>query len=155
MSDAAIEVQVDDRELRRVLRALQRRGDDLSGLMTGLGAEMESRVSARFETETDPAGTPWEAWSDGYEIERARRYPDANETILDRYGDMLDSLSYQADTDSVVVGFAAEYAAYHEWGTLWMPRRGLLMDDPDAGTLSDSDAEALLGVAEDYYADAL
>ena len=57
---------------------------------------------------------------------------------------MLGSLSYQVGQSSVTVGFGQDYAVFHEWGTKTMARRGLLMSDPDAGTLgADDDASVL------------
>ena len=44
------------------------------------------------------------------------------------------------------------YAAYHEWGTknklgtIKMVRRGLLFDDPNAGTLAPADETAVLDI---------
>ena len=74
-------------------------------------------------------------------------YPDGgNRRLLDRYGDMLASLSHQADATSVRVGFGQPYAAFHEWGTEHMPRRGLLFADPDAGTLAEGDEAAVLDI---------
>ena len=60
--------------------------------------------------------------------------------------DMLASLTHQADATSVRVGFGKPYAAFHEWGTEHMPRRGLLFDDPDAGTLAEGDEAAVLDI---------
>lgn len=59
---------------------------------------------------------------------------------------MLGSLSHQADATSVRIGFGKAYATYHEWGTEHMPRRGLLMSAPDAGTLGAEDEAAVLNI---------
>ncbi len=64
-----------------------------------------------------------------------------NERLLDRYGDMLDGLSSQADASSVRVGFDQPYAVYHEWGTKHMERRGMLTANPDTGELVPEDTE--------------
>ena len=88
---------------------------------------------------------PWAPWKPS----TAKSYPkDGNRRVLDRYGDMLGSLSYQADaaTSSVMVGFGAEYAAYQEWGTKAMQRRGLLTDNPDTGELSETDTELVMDI---------
>ena len=115
--------------------------------MEAIGAELEARVSGRFETESDPRGHPWAPWAPS----TVEDYPkDGNRRILDRYGDMLSSLSHQADADSVRVGFGDPVAAYHEWGTVHMPRRGLLMDDPDAGTLAPDDETAVLEILQTF-----
>jgi hypothetical protein len=62
----------------------------------------------------------------------------------------INHVGWQADATNVRVGFAAEYAKYHEWRTRRMPRRGLLFDDPDAGTLAPSDLAAVLDIVTGY-----
>lgn len=140
-------VTIDSTAVTDVLAKIQRRLGDLSPAMEGIGQEMAGRVSGRFETQTDPSGTPWAQWAPS----TVASYPaDGNGAVLDRYGDMLDKLSHQADKTSVRIGFGTPYATYHEWGTKTMPRRGLLTDDPDAGTLSPADEAAVLDVLNDY-----
>lgn len=51
---------------------------------------------------------------------------------------------------SVAWGFSVDYAAYHEFGTKTMPRRGMLTADPEAGTLASGDAVAVLEIVRDY-----
>lgn len=130
-------------------RAYNRFGN-LSELMQGIGLEMEARINERFETRSDPSGKPWAVWADS----TRKYYPaNGNRKILDRYGDMLTSLSSQADESSVRIGFGVPYAAYHEWGTKHMPRRGMLFETPDAGTLSDEDSQAVLDIITDFLAE--
>ena len=125
-----------------IQRLLTRLGD-LTPAMAGIDTELEAAVSRRFETTTDPLGHPWAAWAPS----TLKDYPaDGNHTLLDRYGDMLDSLNSSHTRDTATVGFGVPYAAYHEWGTEHMPRRGPLMADPDAGTLSPGDTERVLEV---------
>ena len=140
-------ITINDRLVVEFLAALGKKAGNLRGLMDSIGQEMETRVANRFETQTDPSGAPWIQWADS----TIANYPDdGNGTILDRYGDMLASLSHQADDSSVTWGFATPYAAYHEFGTKRMPRRGMLTEDPDAGTLSADDQAAVLGIIEVY-----
>ena len=140
-------ITVNDRLVVEFLTEIGKRTGNLRGLMDSIGQEMETRVANRFETQTDPSGAPWIQWADS----TIANYPDdGNGTILDRYGDMLASLSHQADDSSVTWGFATPYAAYHEFGTKRMPRRGMLTEDPDAGTLSADDQAAVLGIIEVY-----
>jgi len=115
------------------LQQIASRIGDLSKPMAAIGIEMESRISNRFESQSDPLGQKWAAWLPS----TRNTYPkDGHGSILDRYGDMLASLSHKADSKSVTVGFGQPYAAYHEWGTKHMARRGLLFADPNAGTLA-------------------
>ena len=108
---------------------------------------LESRVSGRFETRTDPGGQPWAPWLPSTQ----ESYPEnGNRRLLDRYGDMLASLNHQADARSVSVGFGSQVAAYHEWGTKHMVRRGMLLDDPDAGKLGADDEAMVLEILADW-----
>lgn len=138
-----LEIKLDDSAFRADLAALYRRLGDLTPVMQSIGMEMESRISGRFETRTDPSGKSWAPWADS----TLESYPeDGNRQLLDRYGDMLLSLNHKADATSVRIGFGKPYAAFHEWGTKHMPRRGLVFADPDAGTLAKGDEDAVLDI---------
>lgn len=141
-------IRIDDKEVTEFLHALLQKTGNLTPLMDEIGAEMETRVSSRFETQSDPLGAPWAAWAPATKLS----YPDdGNGRVLDRHGHMLDSLGHQADESSVTYGFALDYAAYHEFGTDTMPKRSMLMADPEAGTLSDDDQRAVLETIEAYF----
>lgn len=141
-------ITINDRLVVEFLAELGKKAGNLRGLMDSIGQEMETRVSNRFETRTDPSGAPWIQWADS----TIATYPDdGNGTLLDRYGDMLASLGHQADDSSTTYGFAMPYAAYHEFGTTRMPRRGLLTENPEAGTLSADDQRAVLETIEAYF----
>ena len=142
-----LEIKLDDSAFRADLAALYRRLGDLTPVMQSIGMEMESRISGRFETRTDPSGKSWAPWADS----TLESYPeDGNRQLLDRYGDMLLSLNHKADATSVRIGFGKPYAAFHEWGTKHMPRRGLVFADPDAGTLAKGDEDAVLDIIGIY-----
>lgn len=150
-----LSVQVSSPQLEAALTRLVRGVRNLKSVMDDVGQALESRVSARFETETDPTGQAWAAWSPG----TTESYPNdgARGRILERYGTMLESLYREADVASVRVGLTAVasrsqdvYAVYHEFGTQFMPRRGLLTADPRAGTLGDADERAVLEILEDH-----
>lgn len=138
-----INIQTDDSAFRASLTRLQSRLGNLTPVMQSIGMELESRISGRFESRTDPAGRAWAPWAQS----TVETYPDGgNRRLLDRYGDMLASLSHQANANSVRIGFGQPYAAFHEFGTTDMPRRGLLFADPDAGTLGEDDQDAVMDI---------
>ena len=151
-------IAIDDEAFRTLLQTLQDRLQDMTPAMTGMGAEMESRVNRRFETRTDPVGRPWDGWAEA----TIKNYPypgtpaaikagrSGNARLLDRYGDMLQGLSYQADANSVRVGFDQSYASFHEFDTRRMPRRSLLMAAPEAGTLAPDDEHTVIDVLGDF-----
>ncbi|CDS54762.1 hypothetical protein [Polaromonas sp. CG9_12] len=138
-----LEIKLDDSAFRADLATLYRRLGNLTPVMQSIGMEMESRISGRFETRTDPNGKRWAPWAPS----TLDSYPeDGNRQLLDRYGDMLLSLNHKADATSVRIGFGKPYAAFHEWGTKRMPRRGLIFADPDGGTLAKADEDAVLNI---------
>lgn len=140
-------ITVDDTAFRQHLAALQDRLVDLTEAMAGIGQEMETRIAGRFETATDPSGTPWAPWAKS----TLKSYPpDGNHRLLNCTGDMLGHLSWSADAASVRVGFVEPYATYHEFGTRKMPRRGLLFADPETGTLAPADERAVIEILEDF-----
>lgn len=153
-------ITVDDSAFRATMSRLQDGLSDMTPVMDSIGYTLETNTRNRFETRTDPNGRPWKPWAD----QTLATYPFAgtvyakgdegpgNGKLLDRYGTMLAGLNYQADSNSVRVGFAMPYAAYHEFGTKKMPRRGMLMGNPDAGTLGRDDERAVSDILNDFLA---
>ena len=149
-------ITVDSKLVMDELARLQQRTSNLRPVMDSIGQELNNRISARFETHTDPLGHAWAPWKKS----TRKSYPkDGHGVLLQRHGTMLQSLTFNADNTSVQVGFSAVaskagdvYAAYHEWGTKKMPRRGLLFADPNARTLSPGDETAILDIINLYLA---
>ena len=151
-----IQIDYNNTQVQSAINELMRRMGDLTPVMNDIGGMIEARVKTRFETETDPLGGAWAPWADSYNPATGGTRPtNGNSTILDLDGDMLNSLSWQAYATSVTVGFGVPYAAYHEFGTTKMPRRGLLFADPDSGTLAPDDETEILDILGDYLASAI
>ena len=141
----SLRITVDNTPLADIFARIGRQFDDLTPFMSAIGMEMETRISWRFETQTDPLGVAWMPWKES----TVKKYPKGgNKRLLDCFGDMLASLNHSADAESVTIGFGDPKAAYHEWGTIHMDRRGLLFADPDSGTLSPDDERALVDIGE-------
>lgn len=130
--------------------------DDSEKAMQNIGAEMETRIKARFETQTDPTGKQWAKHSQVTLAMRSDRLKKTgvagNGRILDDSGTMLSSLGWDADPTSATVGFSAvaskkgdPYAVYHEFGAPKrnMPRRGMIFEDPTSSKLTDDDKQAI------------
>lgn len=152
-----ITIQLDDRPLLDYLDDLLTRTGNLAPLMDQIGLEMEARVSGRFETRRDPNGKEWGKWEPTTEASypfagtpAASKLGVGRGKLLERYGDLLDGLSHSADANSTTIGFDVPYAAYHEFGTKHMSRRGLLTADPNSGTLGAEDRESILDIVARY-----
>lgn len=153
-------VEINDQAFQARMELLVRRLSDPTPLMEEIGGTLESRVLGRFETRTDPSGTPWSPWRDStlesYPFpgtDAAAGLGPGNGRLLDRYGTMIASLNYQAARDSVSVGFGQPYAVFHEYGTESMDRRGMLMADPEQGQLGAGDQAAVLDLINAWLAD--
>lgn len=147
-------VTVQSEAVQAYLSQLSQRMGNLRPVMRSIATTLETRVSARFETQSDPNGQRWAAWKPA----TLAAYPkNGHKRILDRYGDMLKSLSSVATADTARIGFGSVasahgdvYAAYHEYGTKNMPQRGLLFGNPEAGTLGSGDSQALDQLLSDW-----
>lgn len=154
-------ITVDDSAFRATMRRLQDGMSDLTPVMERIGYTLETNTRNRFAAKTNPNGQPWKAW----QPKTLKYYPFAgtkyakgdggpgNGKLLDRHGRMLGGLSYEAEAKSVRVGFDMPYAAYHEYGTKntkKMPRRGMLMGNPDAGTLGQADERAVIDILNGF-----
>lgn len=131
------------------LRALQRRMSNLRPVLKEMGAVLENAIRDRRDTLTDPNGLSWQPWSAST---RATYPANGRGKLMDRTGQMWDrpGPEWQATADTLRVGFAELYATYHEFGTRYMPRRGLLFADPETGSLGAADEQALRDVLEDW-----
>jgi len=141
-------IEIDDREVRRALEQLSRRAQDMSPVMRAIGADMERRMLERFETQTDPKGRKWAPLKPATLAAKKGRG-----SILYRFGALQESRSAQADARSVRWGFGQKYAAFHEFGTKKMPRRGLLFGDADRRELAEEDRSLILDAIRAYLAE--
>ncbi len=147
---------VKNQDILETLDRLQASVKQTRPAMVEIAAELETRAKARFETQTDPNGAPWAKHS----VATKAAYPkDGNRRILDRSGTMLSTLASRADDTTAEVGFSAvaskrgdAYAAYHEFGTKTMPRRGILFANPTTGQLNQDDESEVLAILTAHIA---
>lgn len=145
--------------LDRAVRAL----DDPRDLLDALGATLEANINLRFETKTDPNGTPWAPLSPAtLAIYAAEDGGKRRGTLLERTGQMINSLTHNVGPDYVQVGMSrltdgGQWALplLHETGTTRMPRRGIFLGDWELGTLGAQDEADLLADIDAWLDDAL
>lgn len=142
-------------QLNRAITELERP----AALMRDVAGVLEQNVNLRFTTKRDPNGQPWPQISEltpliyasvnktlTYDADDQPIVPKMPGTLLERTRRMLNSLAGRAGDSWVEVGFGVPYAIYHETGTErndkpYMPRRGMLTGDPEAGTLGAEDRQ--------------
>lgn len=152
-----------DKELRELLGRAVQRLEEPRELMDSLGAVLVQRINRRFDTKTDPTGAAWAPLAESTRAKYDRadtsaRGPRAGQVVragslLERTRAMRNSLTFNASDNEVEVGMNTvtdgakrwNISLLHEFGTSrGMPRRGLYLADPEAGTLGADDEAALL-----------
>lgn len=128
------------------LAGLADRMSDLTPVMEDIAAVLERNLNIRFDTKTDPAGAPWAPLLRSSQ----RRAKKLGGSLLERTRQMRNSIATRVTADSVEIGFGVPYAAYHEFGTVKMARRGLLTADPATGALGELDQADLLELLTGY-----
>lgn len=136
---AEIKVSTSDIGVLAGLARLKTAISDMKPVFEAIGAKLEQNVNIRFDTKTDPAGQPWQAWAPSTSAARKR---EGRGTLLEYTGRMRDSLTYEAGSDFVEIGFGVPYAKYHEQGQ-GVPRRQMLLD---GNSLSKQDTDDVFNV---------
>ena len=88
MAGVTIRVELDDREVRRVLDRLAKAGADLTPAMREIGETLLNSARERFSAQTSPDGTPWAPLSE-HTRKRKKRSKDK---ILTRDGFLRGSV---------------------------------------------------------------
>ncbi|MCO6441341.1 MAG: phage virion morphogenesis protein [Nitrococcus mobilis] len=138
---AGVNIDVDDREIRRVLNALIRRAADLRPAFEDIGEALLNSTRDRFETQQAPDGSPWAPLSPRYQARKRRN----RDKILVLDGYLMGLLRYQASDDELRVGTDRIYGATHQFGD---PRRNIPAR-PFLG-LSEEDRSMVLEVLREY-----
>lgn len=143
MTGAAISVDLAfDPRLAGRLERLTRL--DIGPLLDGIGAEIESQTRRRIaEDKASPSGQGWPDWSAEYAATRH-----SGQSLLQGEGHLLDSITFQVEGDSVLVGSPLVYAATHQFGD---PERGI--DQREFLGLEGQDYDDVVGMVEDYMED--
>ncbi|MBL9102160.1 MAG: phage virion morphogenesis protein [Myxococcales bacterium] len=85
---------------------------NLGQLREVVASEGESQIRRRISDEkTDPEGKAWPEWSPEYAAERA-----AKGGLLELEGHLRDSIAYEINGDTILVGSNLVYAGVHNEG---------------------------------------
>lgn len=159
------QIEVQDAELIAALNRAIAKLENPKELMDSIGALIEGKVRQRFIDKVDPLGVLWASRSPNtlarYEWEK-KKYGTPIGTLLDRTTHMLGTLTHNAGSDYAEIGFSAlvdngkwQKADLHEFGTKHMPRRGMLMANPEEGTLGEQDRADVVELVDRFLLDLL
>ncbi|CAA0111632.1 Uncharacterised protein [BD1-7 clade bacterium] len=89
-------------------------GLPLNDLRHAIGSEVEHQTRRRLQDEkTTPDGDAWQALDEGYAARKALK---SSGGILERDGDLIDSIAYAVDGDEIEIGSPLVYAAIQHFG---------------------------------------
>ena len=131
-------------DVKAVFESLQTRLADLTPVFQDIGEAMLNVTRERFNSQTAPDGSTWQALSPGY----AKRKPRNKDKVLTLYGHLRGTLNYQAGPREVRIGTPLIYGATHQFG------RGAIPARPFLG-LSSSDEQELLDILNDHLSRAM
>ena len=94
-------------EVKAVFESLQTRLADLTPVFQDIGEAMLNVTRERFNSQTAPDGSTWQALSPGY----AKRKPRNKDKVLTLYGHLRGTLDYQATAREVRIGTPLIYGA--------------------------------------------
>lgn len=153
-----IEVDLDDRELRRALDRLLRRLADPSPALAGIGELMIERTRGRFRSGEGPDGEAWAALSATTLERRARAGVEGTAPGIGESRQLATRWQYELiGRDAVAIGSPMIQAGVFQFGasarsftggrTPWgdIPARPML-------GVSDADAEDILAILREHLA---
>lgn len=123
----------------------QKLNGDLTPLMQAIGAVLESSTTERFNVSKQaPDGGYWANLLPSTLKQKTNQ--NANDKgILVETGDLMRSITYYADKNSVTIGTPETYGVYHQFGTKHMLARPFL-------GISDQDEKDIFEMINDYLA---
>lgn len=107
MTGVRFRIGVDDEPVRDALARLLAAGEDLTPAMDAIGGALVLSTEERFEFERAPGGSPWPP--------SIRALLTGGKTLSES-GRLGDSITHEADSDSVRVGTNVRYAKTHQFG---------------------------------------
>lgn len=148
-------------ELRADLAVAVQRLQHPRDLMETLGGVLEAAIERRFDTKRDPDGSAWAPLADSTKARYAAEDKGTRRgTLLERTGQMRNSLAVNTGDDFVELGMSRlstggrwSIPLLHETGTTRMPRRGIFLSDPEAGTLGRADQADLQQALAEFLDD--
>jgi phage virion morphogenesis protein len=148
-----IEVQFDDREIRKALQNLQQAAGNLAPALKEIGEVLVESTKQRFASGAGPDGERWDKNSDVTIARKGRNKPLIGETLA-----LSAGIDYQLiGDDAVAIGSPMEYAAMQQFGGTESEFPHLWGDIPARPFLgiSDDDRENILEIIREHVERAL
>lgn len=105
-----VHIQIEDAGVTRLVNALVDAGENPEPWLAVIGRVLKSDVQLGFRTGNDPYGRPWAPL-------RSR----SGQILVDR-GHLMNSIDFDVEGDSVIVGTNKLYGGTHQLGATIVPR---------------------------------
>lgn len=151
MAGFDVKVKITDPVIEKKLDRLIGRMERPLGFYNNVRDHVITTTIERFDLETAPDGSKWQALSPVTLAARERRKISAIR-ILREYGDMFGSIKYVASSDGLRWGASAVQAALQQFGGKAGKNRSVTIRPRPFLGLSREDERAILEIAEDYAA---
>lgn len=171
---STLNIELQDQQLLQAIDQLLQLLQQPRQLLDDIGATLESNAQLRWDAKVDPSGQPWAPLSPTtVAIYESEWFQERNEdfkggipgSLLQRTNRLRQSLAYNVGPDWIELGTSRQVpgrsqptwqiGVLHEWGTRTMPRRGLLVADPETGRLGAEDQADVLAIVNQMLGDAL
>lgn len=131
----------------QIAQLYQKLNGDLTPLMQAIGGVLESSTTERFTTKQSPNGEYWANLMSSTVARKTNANGDKG-GILVESGDLMRSITYHANKDSVTVGTPETYGVYHQFGA--KKRNGEDMPARPFLGLSNDDKQDIYAMINDY-----
>lgn len=111
----AISVSVRSQELARFLKRAETSLGDKQKLLNNIADLELQETRLRFINQVNPSFTPWK------QTQRQKKDPSAK--ILRRTSNLFNSITKKVVGDAAYIGTNVSYAAFHNEGTKFIPKR--------------------------------
>ncbi len=144
------EIEIKDRQLRKMLVKKLAKLGDLSGFHADVGEHLLNTTKDRFDSETAPDGSKWPSLSPVTIASRLKREGNAGITKLRESGRLIGSINYRASAEDTRIGSPVIYAAIHNFGG--EAGRGHAIEIPQRQYIgvSPEDEQVIFDMAEDW-----
>lgn len=124
-------IEIDAEQALMELQALLVRAATPGPMFNFIGGSELEAARTRIETMKDsPLGDPWAPWMASTARQRERK-GNAELGLLYDTGELLDSIEYFADSETLEIGTDTDYAIYLQDGTRFMDERPFLGWNPE------------------------
>lgn len=110
------QIEIDDRDVRDVLRRATAALSDPSDLMADIAEALASESERQFRDESGPTGAKWPDLAESTKRQRARRGKWPGEILQLSAAGLAASVVAESDRDSATLTVGVPYAAIHQFG---------------------------------------